>query len=175
MTGMVGAVIGAQFVQFFSQQVLLGLFGLLMTGTGFIVMFNTSKQPDEQALRCQPSWTVSAIIGFCIGLLTGFLGVGGGFLIVPAIAMLLKCSLRIAVGTSLMVISFNSFAGFLSHAYVGHIPYRITFVFLFFTLMGTLLGSLYAERVPLSLLGRVFAGLIILTGGFMLIKNILLT
>ena len=108
------------------------------------------------------------LVGLGVGVLTGFIGVGGGFLLMPALVKFAKLPLRVATGTSLAVISFNSAAGFVSH--FGEAPPRWTLALTFagISAAGVLLGSHFAKRLPVHRLRQGFALMVILTGSFVL-------
>jgi uncharacterized protein len=86
----------------------------------------------------------------------------------PALVIFARLPLRVATGTSLAVIAFNSAAGFISH--FGEAPPRWTLAFLFAALAaaGVLVGSAFARRLPVASLRRVFAFMVIVTGAFVL-------
>jgi uncharacterized membrane protein YfcA len=101
--------------------------------------------------------------GAMVGVLTGFLGVGGGFLLMPALVRFAKLPMGMAMGTSLAVIAFNSLAGFLSHAGEAKIQWAMTGVFVVMAVAGVLAGGVLAKRLPERLLKRVFGGLVLVT------------
>ena len=96
-----------------------------------------------------------------VGLLTGFFGVGGGFVIVPVLSVWLGFPFRRAVATSLVIIALTGVAALTSHLAAGSRPdLAITATLALATGAGALLGTLFAERVPQSLLRRGFAVLV---------------
>ncbi len=110
--------------------------------------------------------------GAGVGLLTGLLGVGGGFLIVPALVMLVGLPIQQAVGTSLIVITMNSLAGFLGHLNSLAIDYTTIAIFVAAGLIGTLLGAQLAKRVHPQQVRQLFAGFVILLAMFLLYDNV---
>ena len=96
-----------------------------------------------------------------IGLLTGLIGVGGGFLIVPALVFVTKLPMRLAIGTSLLVITMNALAGFAG--YVGHVPidWHLVGWFTVLAAIGSIIGTLVSKRVPQRRLKEVFGVLLI--------------
>lgn len=88
------------------------LFALLMIVVGLFLILKVQPKDGDTIGR---GWLVTIASGLGVGILTGFLGVGGGFLIVPALVMFVGLPMRQAVGTSLVVIAMNSLAGFLGH------------------------------------------------------------
>jgi uncharacterized membrane protein YfcA len=113
--------------------------------------------------------------GVLIGLLTGFFGVGGGFLIVPVLTLWLHFSFRRAVATSLVIITLTGCAALVSHLAVGAaIELPVTISLSVATAVGALVGTVYAQRLPQRLLGRAFAVLVALLALFLLVDTLAL-
>lgn len=110
--------------------------------------------------------------GGAVGFLTGLFGVGGGFLIVPALVLLLGVPMGLAVGTSLVVIVLNSAAGFV--AYLGHIhiDYTLAATFTASAIAGSLAAGRLARRVPADKLRRWFAYLVLAVAAFVIVELI---
>ncbi|HRI49687.1 MAG TPA: sulfite exporter TauE/SafE family protein [Pseudomonadota bacterium] len=113
-----------------------------------------------------------AALGFLTGLLTGMLGVGGGFLIVPALSLFGGLPIEKAVGTSLFIISLQSLAG--SVGYLGHVAVDVQLVAQLAAAMalGSIGGGLLSRRLPAALLRRLFAGLLLGVALLMLLRNL---
>ena len=124
--------------------------------------------PRDQA----PVWWKVLLGGLAVGFLTGFLGVGGGFLVVPALVLVLGMSMREAVGSSLVVIALNSAAGLLGHLGETGVSWLIVGLLLAGGLPGLLLGSRLARRLPLARLRQGFAVLVVLLGVTLLAVNL---
>ncbi|MDA7891426.1 sulfite exporter TauE/SafE family protein [bacterium] len=165
LSGMIGAAGGARLTHMVSGRVLMIIFAVLMLTVALNMLMSSKVEPSTQS-KCHPARCLSA--GFAVGMLTGFIGVGGGFLLMPALVKFAKLPLRVATGTSLAVISFNSAAGFFSH--YGEAPPRwsLAFVFAGIAAAGVLLGSSFAKRLPVNRLRQGFAIMVILTGSFVL-------
>ncbi|MDC0302608.1 sulfite exporter TauE/SafE family protein [bacterium] len=165
LSGMVGAAGGAQLTPLVSGRVLMIIFAALMLTVAINMLIASQAEPPTKA-ECRPIRCLSAGLG--VGVLTGFIGVGGGFLLMPALIKFAKLPLRVAPGTSLAVISFNSAAGFYSH--FGEAPPRWTLAFVFAGIAagGVLLGSSFAKRLPVTRLRQGFALMVIITGSFVL-------
>jgi uncharacterized protein len=110
-------------------------------------------------------------LGGAVGILTGLVGVGGGFLIVPALVLLAKLPMKEAVGTSLLVISMNSFAGFAG--YLGEVSFKWELMALFAVLAvaGSFAGTYLVTFVPQRALKRSFAVFLVLMAAFILYEN----
>jgi uncharacterized membrane protein YfcA len=105
-------------------------------------------------------------------VLTGFIGVGGGFLLMPALVKFGRLPLRMATGTSLAVITVNSIAGFLSH--FGEAPPRWTMALTFagIAAAGVVLGGKFAARLPVARLRQLFAVMVLATGAFVVSRSL---
>jgi uncharacterized membrane protein YfcA len=99
--------------------------------------------------------------GLAVGFLTGLFGVGGGFLLVPALVLLLGLPMAAALGTSLVVIVLNSAAGFAAHAGGAAIDYRITAAFTLAAIAGSLTAGRLTTRLPADRLRPAFAYLVL--------------
>jgi uncharacterized membrane protein YfcA len=106
-----------------------------------------------------------------VGVLTGFLGVGGGFLIVPALVMLAGLPIRQAIGTSLVIIAMNSLAGLLGHLHGEPIDLGVVALFVTAGLAGTLAGARLAKVVKPAQLRKSFALFVMLLAVFLLYDN----
>ena len=110
--------------------------------------------------------------GVGVGFLTGLFGVGGGFLIVPPMVLLLRLPMQAAVGTSLVVIVINSAAAFIAHLGHGHVAPLITVLFVGAGLVGAVAGAALSGRVPAARLTRWFAYVILAVAAFVLYRSI---
>lgn len=169
--GSVGALVGAKLTPFFSDEKLLLMFGVLMTGIGVLLAFRKERDQDDALLRCRPRFIPSAAISATVGILTGFLGVGGGFLIVPALSIMMKCSMKSAIGTSLVIIAANSLAGLAGRISIEPIEWQSALIFSAVMICGAVLGSRLVEKAPAVLLKKSFAFLILGTGIFVMFQN----
>ena len=113
------------------------------------------------------------LVGVASGTLSGMFGVGGGFIIVPALILFSSMSMSRAVGTSLLVISLVSVSGFASQLWGGQsITFNITALFATGGLCGLWLGLLIGHRLSASILQRVFSVAILLVAVFVIVKNL---
>lgn len=113
--------------------------------------------------------------GAGVGAMTGFFGVGGGFLIVPVLTLWLGVSFRRAVATSLVIISLTGLAALASHLVVGaHIDVPVTAALSGCTGLGAVIGTRIGQRVPQAALGRAFAAVVAVIAVFLLVDTLLL-
>lgn len=165
LSGAVGAALGSHFTHLISPEALLLTFATLMIFIG-VKMLIPTKSTYQALPNCHAASCLTA--GFFVGILTGFLGVGGGFLLMPALMKFAKLPLKIASGTSLAIIACNSAAGFLSHLHNTAIPLRIAMEFSLIAAIGVWAGGIISSRLPEKLLKRAFAILILCTAAFLL-------
>ncbi len=170
LAGLVGAVPGRLASQFFSGRVLLLLFALIMLVASFFMFRSKTYETQDSA---KPHWLMVMLVGVAIGFLTGFLGVGGGFLIVPGLALLLGMPMRSAIPTSLLVIAINCASSLIGPALLGHrgqavvgIAWGVALIFLVGGLAGGAAGGAIAARLNQRALKRVFAVFVFAVGLF---------
>ena len=111
------------------------------------------------------------VVGVGVGILTGLVGVGGGFLIVPALVLLAGIPIKEAVGTSLLVIAMNSASGFAGYAGRIEIPWVFVGAFSAIAGVGIVAGAYLVRFVSAAALRRGFALFLLFTGGFILWQN----
>lgn len=121
--------------------------------------------------RCAPR---SLPAGFIVGLLTGLFGVGGGFLIIPALVLMLGVEMPIAIGTSLLIIVANSAAGVVSHLGGAGIDWPITAAFVGTAIVGSLVAGHYGTTLDTGRLQRWFAYLVFVVAAYVLVDTIFL-
>jgi uncharacterized protein len=167
-SGIVGAFIGSKFTHMVSARVLLLCFGVLMSVVGLRMLSGSQTAPPRR--QCKPLRCLAT--GVAVGLLTGFLGVGGGFVILPALVLFAGLEMKAAIGTSLAVIAVNCFSGLLGQLRYVQFEWGLTLGFLAAAAIGMLGGLTLANRISSQSLRRVFAGSIIVLGVFLVIRNI---
>lgn len=169
--GMVAAYLAAGLSKLFSSAALMISFALLMSLIGIYMLAQR-----DRVIRAEnpnhPNWLLIALVGIAVGVLTGVLGVGGGFLIVPALVLLVGLPISQAVGTSLIVITANSFAGLFGHLSTPGFDLNLTLIFVAAGLGGTFLGSQLANKLPASRLRQAFAVFVIVLAIFLLFDNL---
>jgi hypothetical protein len=168
--GMLVAYLSAGLSKMMPEPFLLIAFALIMLLVGGLML--TRKEGNSPELDTPRPLPVVLASGAGVGLLTGILGVGGGFLIVPALVMLVGLPMQMAVGTSLIVIAMNSLAGFLGHAGDGSLNMALTVIFTLAGLTGTFAGARLNKRLPAGKLQRAFAWFIIVLAVFLLYDNL---
>ena len=110
------------------------------------------------------------LAGLVVGFLTGFLGVGGGFVIVPALVVALRMPMPVAVGTSLLVISLNSGVALVARVGHGTFAWHVIVPFTVAAVLGSFGGKRVADRLPAATLSRAFAVLLVLVAGYVAVQ-----
>lgn len=184
--GMAGAYLGGRLAVHIHDTVLLVLFAVIMLATG-AMMFRGKKGAVEacpsdegeaclgdSAERAKEKLPVLKILveGLSVGVLTGMVGAGGGFLVVPALAMLGGLTMKRAIGTSLMIIALKSWAGFAGVAPSVDIPWALTLTFTLSAIVGSLVGVRLLTRMAPDKLRAGFAGFVLLMAGVILVQEV---
>ncbi|HIK56810.1 MAG TPA: sulfite exporter TauE/SafE family protein [Synechococcales cyanobacterium M55_K2018_004] len=154
------------------------LFAVVMVlAAGFMIYRSSrpSQRDDPLALYpkpiCRYCWLWLLTEGLLVGMLTGLVGVGGGFAIVPALVLLAKVPMKQAIGTSLLIIIANSITGFLG--YLGHVSldWHLMISFIFAASLGTIPGAYLARYVSAQKLQKAFGYFLLAVATFVLIQN----
>ena len=174
LPGMMGTYIGAWVANFISGAAQLALFAGVML-LAAIMMLRPAPRVSLTDSHRHPVKIVAD--GLAVGALTGIVGVGGGFLIVPALVLLGGLSMHLAVGTSLMIIAMKSASGFLKYLDVLD-RFELTldwFVLGIVTasgILGTFAGHSLSGRIPQSSLRRIFAVFLLLMGAWIMWRTL---
>jgi hypothetical protein len=174
---MLGAYLSASLANFLNigDELLLVLFALLMLVVG-VLMLRPPKvlQEDTPCEGCQGFdrvWRTLAT-GLGVGVLTGFLGVGGGFLIVPALVLVLGMPMADAVGSSLLIIVMNSIAGLAGYLPLSELDWALTITFILAGIIGLGLGTHWSKIWPTQTLRQTFAGMVVGLAVILLVLNV---
>jgi uncharacterized membrane protein YfcA len=172
--GVVGAALGAQIGKVVPGKQLLFLFALLMVGVA-ITMLRPAKSTAPKPVHTGKTMIARTTpVGFLVGSLSGFFGIGGGFLIVPGLMFATGMPLLNAIGTSLFSVGMFGTTTAITYAFSGLINWVIALEYI----AGGVLGGLAGARLAMHLgkqkktLSRIFAGVILLVAVYMLSVNI---
>lgn len=168
--GMAGAVGGSYVASTLPGTVLLVGFGVVMLATS-IAMMRGRKDRAEGSGAVAAGYAL--VLGAAVGFVSGLLGAGGGFLVVPALVLVGGLGMRHAIGTSLLVISMQSAAGFAGHL-MNHtpVPWVLVLVVAGAAVAGSLVGSRVARHVAPARLRSAFAWLVLAMALFVLAKQL---
>jgi uncharacterized membrane protein YfcA len=160
VTGAAGAYGGAQLTPLVGSATLMGIFAVLMLLAGWRMLAARADPPAPRKCRV---WRC-AVTGLALGVLTGFLGIGGGFLIVPALVLAAGLDMKRAVPTSLAIIACNAAGGLAGQARQAAFDWGLTAAFLGLALTGMVGGSMITRHVAGDRLRRGFGWAVIALG-----------
>ena len=169
-TGMLGAYFGTRLTYMLSDAALLLTFAVLMIVVA-VRMLTTEQREGDSAHKAAPLLAILAA-GAGVGVLTGFLGVGGGFLIVPALVFFGGLGMKEAIGTSLLVITLNCVAGLAGHMQRGEFDWRLTALVTLFAVAGVAVGARLAHRTAPGRLRQWFAWFVLAVAMLLAAKNL---
>jgi uncharacterized membrane protein YfcA len=179
--GMVGTFSGAKVGVMTPVAIQLTLFALVMYAAAWkmlkpallpqMAMAENGGLPTERQVEAHLGHV--AVHGIGVGVLTGMVGVGGGFLIVPALALLSGLPMKLAVGTSLVIVAAKSYAGFVG--YFGAVPldWNIMGLFTAVTIVGSFLGTRLAHRFSQEMLKKSFGVFLMMVATYILVRSAL--
>ncbi|QIN29510.1 sulfite exporter TauE/SafE family protein [Brevibacterium luteolum] len=175
VTGMLTAIVGARVHDMFPEKGLMIAFGVLML-IAAIRMFMPMPyiDPDTGAFTGR-RFAKGIAVGAVVGFLTGLLGVGGGFLIVPALTILMHVPMHIAVGTSLAVVALNSIAGAIG--YFDRLPaidWPMAITYTVCAMTAALVAGQLGRKLPNNIVRYGFATLVVLLAGFVFFETFVL-
>lgn len=183
IVGVGGSLLGSHLNRLINPNVLLLAFGgLMLVAAAAMVQRQRSMQAaavrpggrDQAGQRLGPRRVLAvAVAGTVVGFMTGFFGVGGGFVVVPALVLALGFAMGDAVGTSLLIIAINTVAALAARVGSASIDWSVVVPFTLAAMFGSLLGNRIAGTVPPSTLTRAFAALLVLLALYVATRSLL--
>lgn len=171
LLGIAGTFAGSQLADVVPPTVIVGGFALVMLGASVAMWQKSSGQPPATPHR-RP-WWVLVLVAVGIGLLTGLFGVGGGFLIVPALVLVFGFPFALAAGTSLLVIALNSVTALVFKAQAwSQIDWHVPLIVIVGGLIGSALAARFHGRIPQRALERAFAVLLVVLAAWLIIDAV---
>jgi hypothetical protein len=168
--GMLGAYFGTRLTYMLSDAALLLTFAALMIVVAIRML--AGAPPQESGVHRPAPLVAILTAGAGVGVLTGFLGVGGGFLIVPALVFFGGLGMKEAVGTSLLVITLNCVAGLAGHLQRGAFDLWLAALVTLFAVAGVAVGARLAHRASPQRLGQWFAWFVLAVAALLVAKNL---
>jgi uncharacterized membrane protein YfcA len=164
--GIIGTFAGARLATVIPESVVIAGFAVVMLGAALAMWRKSSAVESMQDKRTAP-W-VLPVVAIAIGLLTGIFGVGGGFLIVPALVLVFGFPFAIATGTSLVVVALNSLTALaFKFDTWGEIPWTVPALVIVGGLVGSVVASTMNHGIPQRVLERAFAVLLVILACWM--------
>lgn len=160
--------LGASVSWGFSGPLLLVFFGVVLGAAGVAMLHKRNNLEDHAKL---PSIWLAIVSGAVVGFLAGFLGIGGGFLIVPSLVLFLRMPMKLATGTSLLIITANSAVALFAHRHSLEVSWILVPELLPPALLAACVGVKLSERFSGSHLRKAFGAFVIFLGIFMIASN----
>ncbi|GAB2488659.1 sulfite exporter TauE/SafE family protein [Streptosporangium sandarakinum] len=170
LAGMAGAYGGGLIGPHLPAAVLMSAFALMMLATA-IAMIRGRRTPEHATARKDLPILHVVVEGVVVGLVTGLVGAGGGFLVVPALVLLGGMPMSTAVATSLLVIAMKSFAGLAGYLQTVPVDWSIALPVTVAAVAGGLVGGWLAGRIDADRLRKGFGWFVLVMGGFVLIQQ----
>ena len=163
-------------IEFTRDTMLMVVFALLMLIASAFMILNKDEEKSQRIVSNERNGGILPLVlwGLGIGLITGLLGAGGGFLIIPALVLFVKLPMKTAIGTSLVIIAINSIFGFLFSLKDTHLDWKILLLFTGLAIVGIYFGSLWAEKIPGKTLKKGFGWFVVVMGIYILVKELAL-
>lgn len=149
------------------------VFAVLMLAASISMIRNKKVSANENSTS-KKKRALLLFYGILIGLVTGFLGAGGGFLLIPALVILMKLPMKEAIGTSLLIVSLNSLIGFVGDIGRHPIDWKFLFIITTIAIAGVFAGGFFNQKVNAEKLKKGFGWFVLVMGVYILVKEIFL-
>lgn len=147
-------------------------FAIIMLAASYsMIRGNKKKEDAEEELKF--NFPLIALEGSVVGVITGIVGAGGGFLIIPALVLLAKLPMKMAVGTSLLIIAAKSLIGFLGDLSTQTIDWQMLLIFTALSIVGIFIGSALSKRINEKILKTGFGWFVLAMGIYIITKELL--
>jgi uncharacterized membrane protein YfcA len=148
-------------------------FALIMLAASFSMIKGKKggDAADEEEVKF--NFPIIALEGSVVGVITGFVGAGGGFLIIPALVLLAKLPMKMAVGTSLLIIAAKSLIGFLGDLSSQTIDWQLLLIFTSLSIVGIFIGSALSKKINEKILKTGFGWFVLVMGIYIITKELL--
>ncbi|MEH0862489.1 sulfite exporter TauE/SafE family protein [Halobacteriovorax sp. DPLXC-1] len=169
---MLSTYLGTYLAKFLTGQMQLFIFAGIM----LLASISMLKNGKEVKIKNTSNLTIF-LAASVVGIVTGLIGVGGGFLIVPALVNFFHVDMKKAVGTSLLIIAINSLIGFVGNIINSpglELDYQFIAIFTALAIVGSQIGSTLTHKLPQEKLKKIFGYFLIVMGAFMIIRETLL-
>lgn len=148
------------------------LFALLMIVASYSMIKKDRQTTDDLPQQQKFNYPLILVEGTMVGILTGLVGAGGGFLIIPALVVLSKLPMKEAVGTSLVIIAAKSLIGFFGDSGEGAINWTFLLLVTIFAIIGIVIGMTLSKKIDGNKLKPAFGWFVLLMGIYILLKEI---
>lgn len=186
LSGVLTAVLGALLTQFAGGRVVLLATAALILYTAVDMVFQAYAPPRSASLAESPAGSPAesparesppargrlVVIGAVTGMYAGFLGLGGGFILVPMLTRWMRFDIKRAIGTSLIAIGILAVPGTITHALLGHVDWAIAFVLVLGVVPGALLGARISLGSADQTIRLSFAAMLVVVGGWLAVSEL---
>ena len=148
-------------------------FAFIMLFAAYSMIREKKGEDQEDQEKVKFNFPMIALEGSVVGLITGIVGAGGGFLIIPALVLLAKLPMKMAVGTSLLIIAAKSLIGFLGDLSTQTIDWPLLIMFTVLSIVGIFIGSALSKKINERVLKTGFGWFVLITGIFIITKELL--
>lgn len=148
-------------------------FAVIMLAASYSMIKNKKESKDKNGGKPQFNFPLIAVEGGVVGLITGIVGAGGGFLIIPALVLLAKLPMKMAVGTSLLIIAAKSLIGFLGDVSTQAIDWQMLLPFTALSIVGIFIGSALSKKINDKALKKGFGWFVLAMGLYIITKEVL--
>ncbi|HMO62036.1 MAG TPA: sulfite exporter TauE/SafE family protein [Ferruginibacter sp.] len=150
---------------------LMLLFAVLMVGASYNMIKKQKAAPAFNKELCCKNYVMTILQGLLIGIITGMVGAGGGFMIIPALLFVLHLPMKKAIGTSLLIIALNSLLGFAGS--VGHVAVQWPFILTIaaFAIAGIFIGNRLSKKIDGAKLKPIFGWFVLIMGVYIILKE----
>ena len=181
-TAMLGAYVGARMAGFpaITETIQLICFAIVMVLASLMMIRQGKQKSQNQDLakekdllqhRNHRHWFAIPLEGLGVGILSGFVGVGGGFAIIPALVLFAGIPMKEAIGTSLIIITFKSMTGFLGYLTQVTLDWNLMISFAIAASLGTITGAYLTRLIEAKALQKGFGYFVLAIGIFVLIQH----
>jgi uncharacterized protein len=153
------------------NMMLMLLFAILMIAASYSMIKKDKNPPSEEAGEQVFNYPLIFLEGSVVGVLTGLVGAGGGFLIIPALVVLSKLPMKQAIGTSLAIIAAKSLLGFTGESFAG-INWTFLLIFSAFAIVGIFIGMFLSQKIDGKKLKPAFGWFVLVMGIYIIVKEV---
>ena len=149
-------------------------FAMVMLAASYSMIVSNKKE-DEESEKLKFNYPLIGVEGAVVGILTGIVGAGGGFLIIPALVLLARLPMKMAVGTSLLIIAAKSLIGFMGDVSNIDVNWIFLFQFTSLSIFGIFIGSYFSRFIEGEKLKKSFGWFVLMMGIYIITKEVFFT
>lgn len=148
-------------------------FAVIMLAAAISMIRNKATDGAEKTMQLRFNFPLIALEGSVVGVITGIVGAGGGFLIIPALVLLARLPMKMAVGTSLLIIAAKSLIGFFGDVSTQEIDWEFLMLFTGLSVVGIFIGNALSKKIDEDALKTAFGWFVLVMGIYIIGKEIM--